>query len=69
VPFHRNEAGAAEQQAETTQQSSATHYNLFTFGIQSNVNIQNTRTKLWDIYGVITAISPKQRYCIKTSTG
>jgi len=67
-------AGAAKQQAETTQQSSAKYYNqhahsLPDIGIGSNVAIQNPRTKLWDIYGVITGISPKRRYYIRTSSG
>jgi len=33
------------------------------------VAIHNPRTKLWDIYGVITAISPNRKYYIKTSSG
>ena len=35
--------------------------------IGSNIAIQNPCSKLWDIYGVITAILPKRRYYIRTS--
>ena len=82
LPAHRRsfsqewqrKAEAAEQQAEATQQSSATYYNLHAhplteIEIGSNVVVQNPRTKLWDIYGIITAISPNRKYYIKTSSG
>ena len=55
------------------QQSSTTYYNLHAhplteIEIGSNVAVQNPRTKLWDIYGIITAISPNRKYYIKTSS-
>ena len=31
--------------------------------------IQNPQTKAWDIYGIITEISPERRYYIKTKGG
>ena len=37
--------------------------------VASNVAIQNTVTKLWDIYGIVTAIGPHRRYHIKTASG
>ena len=37
--------------------------------IGTNVAIQNSTTKRWDIYGVVTAIGPHRRYHIKTSNG
>ena len=63
-----------EQQAKTTQESTTTYYNahahpLTEIGVGSNVAIQHPRTKLWDIYGIVTAISPNRRYYIKTSSG
>ena len=82
LPAHRRsfsqewqcKAEAAEQQAEATQQSSAMYYNLHAhplteIEIGSNVAVQNPRIKLWDIYGIITAISPNRKYYIKTSSG
>ena len=62
------------KQAKTTQQSMTTYYNahvhpLVEIGVGFNVVIQNTHTKLWDIYGIITDISPNRRYCVKTSSG
>ena len=37
--------------------------------VGSNVAIQNTSTKLWDIYGIVTAIGPHRRYYVKTASG
>jgi len=34
--------------------------------IGMNVAVQDHRTKLWDTYGVVTAISPLRQYHIKT---
>ena len=82
LPAHRRsfsqewqrKAEETEQQAETIQRSAATYYNahaqpLTEIEIGTNVAIQNPRTKLWDIYGIITAISPNRRYYVKTSSG
>ncbi len=33
------------------------------------VAIQNSITKLWDIYGVVIDIGPHRRYYIKTTSG
>ena len=75
LPAHRRSFSQewqrkAEQQAEATQQSSATYYNLHAhplteIEIGSNVAVQNPRTKLWDIYGIITAISPNRNITSK----
>ena len=82
LPAHRRsfsqewqrKAEEIEQQAKTTQESTTTYYNahahpLTEIGVGSNVAIQHPRTKLWDIYGIVTAISPNRRYYIKTSSG
>ena len=37
--------------------------------VVSNVAIQNTSTKLWDIYGIVTAIGPHRQYYVKTASG
>ncbi len=37
--------------------------------VGSKVAIQNSITKLWDIYGVVTDIGPHRRYYIKTTSG
>ena len=31
--------------------------------------IQNSQTKAWDIYGVVTEVSPEWRYYVKTQGG
>ena len=38
-------------------------------GSRSKVAGQNTVTRLWDIYGVVTAISPHSHYFVKTASG
>ena len=37
--------------------------------IGSNVAIQNSTTKRWDIYGIVTHIGPYRQYHVKTSSG
>ena len=37
--------------------------------VGSHVAIQNTSSKLWDIYGIITAIAPHRRYFVRTQSG
>ena len=82
LPAHRcsflqewqRKAEVAEKQVEATQQSSAKYYNqhahpLAEIGIGSNLAIQNPRTKLWDTYGIITAMSSNRKYYIETSSG
>ena len=67
-------AEAAEQQAHNTLLSSKTYYNqialpLPDIQVESNVTIHNTRTKLWDIYSIVTHINPHRYYYIKTPSG
>ena len=35
----------------------------------SHVAIQNPRSKLWDIYGVVTALASHRRYIVKATSG
>ena len=44
-------------------------HNLPEITIGSNVAIQNSNTKLWDVYGTVTYIGPHRRYYIKTQSG
>jgi len=82
LPAHRrsfaeewqNKVEAAEQKTNQTLQSSEAYYNqhaqyLPEIQVGSNVAIHNAKTKLWDIYGVVTHISPHRRYYIKTASG
>ena len=62
----------AEKDALQTQEKSRQSYNqhacdLPTLGVGNHVAIQNPVSKLWDIYSVITAVGPFQRYFIKNS--
>ena len=82
LPAHRHsfsqewqrQVDEVEQQVKIIQESITTYYNahahpLTEIGIGSNVAIQHPCTKLWDIYGIVTQISPNRRYYIKTSSG
>ena len=37
--------------------------------VGNHVAIQNPRSKLWDIYGVVTALASHRRYVVKTTSG
>ena len=82
LPAHRRpfaqewqrKAEEVELQAQVTQQSTTDYYNthahpLADIDIGSNVAIQNPHTKLWDIYSIVTDISPNRRYYVKTPSG
>ena len=67
-------AKSAEQQASNTFLASEKYYNqhahtLLDIQVESNVAIHNTRTKLWDIYGIVTHITPHRCYYVKTPSG
>ena len=64
----------AEKQAFTTRETTREYYNataspLPEIQVGSNVAVQNPRTKLWDTYGVVTAIRPHRKYHVKTKNG
>ena len=67
-------AESAEQHASNTSMASEKYYNqhahtLPDIQVGSNFAIYNTETKLWDIYGTVTHITPHRRYYVKTSCG
>ena len=62
------------EQADTITEGSQdnarrTAHNLPEITIGSNVAIQDPRTKLWDMYGVVRYIGPYQQYHIRTKEG
>ena len=64
----------AEQLAANTLAHSESYYNahaqqLADIQLGANVALQNSRTKLWDIYGTVVSISPHRRYSVKTRSG
>jgi len=65
----------AKEQAEHTLQISKTYYNVHTCSPSSRhphwfcVAIQNPLTKLQDIYGIVTDISPHCQFYVKTNSG
>ena len=64
----------AEEAAQETQDKLQQSYNrnahdLSALQVGNHVAIQNPNTKMWDIYGVITAIGPFRRYYVKTQSG
>ncbi len=82
LPAHRRSFAPEWQKAsdetdkttKTTQCHAQEFYNqhardLPGFPIGSHVAIQNPTSKMWDIYGTITAIGPHRRYFIKTQSG
>ena len=74
LPEWQRPIATAEQQRQDTLQSSAAFYNshahtLSDINVGSHVAIQNPQTKIWDIYGTVTEISPQRRYYIKTKGG
>ena len=82
LPAHRRafsdkwqrSAREAEQQATSTLEKVESSYdahahNLPEIGVGSNVAIQNSETKLWDIYGIVTDVGPHRRYYVKTQSG
>ena len=67
-------AKEAEKAAIHSREKAETFYNaharnLPEIRIGSNVAIQDSETKLWDIYGIVTDIGPHRRYYIKTQSG
>ena len=74
LPQWQRPAQEATQQAEDTSKSSAAYYNLHAHNLPdihvgSHVAVQNPQSRLWDIYGIVTEISPHRRYYIKTTGG
>ena len=74
APQWQTTAEEAEKQVATKAKQVETYYNQHTrmlpeIRIGSHVAVQNTVSKQWDIYGVVTAISPHRRYFVKTSNG
>ena len=64
----------AKKQAEATLKASQRYYNtgahtLPEIQVGTNVAVQDHRTRLWDTYGVVTAIGPQRQYHIKTQRG
>ena len=60
--------------AATTRKHAEQAYNQHTqeltdLSIGSHVAIQNPTSKLWDIYGVVTALASQRRYLVRTKSG
>jgi len=45
------------------------HIHFTDIKVGPTVALQNTQTKLWDIYGKVVAIGPNQRYHVRTKSG
>ena len=73
APQWQTSAEEAEEQAIRNAEQVEHNYNqraqeLPEIRVGSNMAIQNTVTKLWDIYGIVTAIAPHRRYFVKTAS-
>ena len=74
APQWQTSAEEAERHVVTQAEQVKHYYNqharaLPEIHIGSNVAIQNTITKLWDIYGIVTAIGPHRHYYVETFSG
>ena len=74
APEWRRSNQEAKKQVEATLKASQTYYNtgahaLPKIQVGTNVAVQDHRTRLWDTYGVVTAIGPQRQYHIKTHRG
>ena len=64
----------ADKKAEVAQENAEQVYNqhaheLPDITIGSQVAIQNHKSKLWDVYGTVTATASHRRYLVKTQSG
>ena len=64
----------AQQQATAIQEVSQKFYNTRAHPLPeiqagTNVTVQDHRSKLWDTYGVVTAIGSQHQYYVKTQKG
>ena len=64
----------ADKDASDTRHMTEQAYNQHTrelpdIKLGNHVAIQNPRSKLWDIYGVVTALASQRRYIVKTTSG
>lgn len=82
LPAHRRSFAPEWQRSSQEADSAATHtlemsqaaydqhaHSLSDLQVGNHVAVQNTTSKMWDIYGTITAIGPHRRYFIKTQSG
>ena len=74
APEWQKSAITAERAAHSTQETAKSFYNqhahsLPDLKVGSHVALQDPRSKLWDIYGVITDVGPYQRYFVRTNGG
>ena len=63
------EKAAMETQIQSQQSYNQHAHELSTLQVGNHVAIQNPSSRMWDIYGVITAIGPFRRYFVKTQSG
>lgn len=64
----------AGQKREATLEAAQRYYNIGSkalpqIQVGTHVAVQDTRSRLWDTYGVVTAIGPQRQYHIKTQRG
>ena len=74
TPITQLQQDQARAKAGKVRQQATNYYNRNTcplpdIRLQSQVALQNPRTKLWDVYGEVIAIGPYRQYTIKTSSG
>lgn len=64
----------AVEKVEHTQQEAANYYNRMSHPLPeiqegSQIALQDPRTKLWDVYGVVIRVGQHRQYVIKTESG
>ena len=74
APQWQTTAEEGEKHTSATTEQTEHYYNqharpLPEIIIGSNIAIQNTSMRLWDIHGIVTVIGPHRHYFIKTASG
>ena len=70
----QHKTAEVDKQLAHTLEASTQFYNVHAhplpdIHVGSSVAIQNSPTKLWDIYGTVTEIGPHRQYYIRTHSG
>ena len=74
APQWQKSTQEVEKQVSKTMNQLQTFYNthahsLLDIHVGSTVALQNSQTKLWDMYGTVVAIGPYHWYYVKTLSG
>ena len=74
LPEWQHSREETERHTQQSQEAAAARYNftansLPDITVGTNVAVQNTRTGLWDTYGLVTFIGPHRQYHVRMARG